>query len=292
MNSKIQRGATFTVSKTDCKFLTVKFKYSNSKAWDGCFPIYYPPMSIQFDENDVEQHLLDAYGQLSPDSIKENIRNTKDRWPKATNSETYKVFESLLSGVWECRSCGAGKINDQPAARIRDIKKNGFIVATQSRYCRNCNKKQYHDILLVFAISSEARPEFRKPIPHAMKEKIIRVLGSKDVFFDAIRPSNEFVIDHKFPSQRWEGPESDNNQLTDQEIKNKFQLLTNQSNMLKSRLCDDCCKTNQRPSFLGIKWFYFGTEDWQVSTKNGSGCYGCPWFDLEEWKQRINGTLD
>jgi hypothetical protein len=125
-----------------------------------------------------------------------------------------------------------------------------------------------------------------------MRQKIFEILGHKDAFFGSLRPNNEFVIDHKFPSQRWEEAESDNDQLNDQEIRNKFQLLTNQSNMLKSRLCDNCCKTNKRPDFLGIKWFYSGDEDWKPSAEIGNGCYGCPWFDLEEWKQRIGEQLD
>ena len=288
---KIKIGSIFTVSKTDSQFVEVTFTYPAGSVWKGCFPLHYPPMSIQFNMNDIEPLLLAAYNQMAPESIRLCIDKTKKRWPKVTHSETYNVFEALLSGQWECRSCGAGKINDQPAARIRDIKKNGFVVATQSRLCAACKKKQYHDILLVFDIESEAKPEFRKPISASMKIQIINSLGSKDAFFDAVRPSNEFVIDHKFPSQRWNEPETDNNKLTPSDIKNKFQLLTNQSNMLKSRLCDNCCRTGIRPDFLGIKWFYSGDENWVSNDNVGSGCYGCPWFDLEEWKNKINIAL-
>lgn len=287
MTDNITVGSAFTVSKTDNKFVSVKFRYPDNKYWDGCFPIYYPPMSIQFDMDEIYIHLVEAYSKMSPCYVSESIRKTKERWPKGTNSETYRVFETLLSGNWECRSCGAGKINDQPAARIRDIKKNGFIVATKSKLCVQCDKKQYHDILLTFEVSSEIRPEFRRPISEAMRRRIIDVLSNKDAFFNAHRPANEFVIDHKFPSQRWTEPESDNDSLTDQEIKDKFQLLTNQTNMLKSRHCDNCCKTNIRPGFLGINWFYSGSEKWIKTDQKGSGCNGCPWFDISKWKLEL-----
>lgn len=287
----IQIGEVFTVSKTDNRFIQVLFTYSDGSVWDGCFPCYYPPMSIQFDRAAIDEQLLIAYDHLAPTSIEESIQKTRKRWRKSTTSETYKVFDSLLSGRWECRSCGAGKINDQPAARIRDIKKNGFIVATQSRTCHTCKKRQYHDILLVLDVVAAVRPEFRKPISQLVKVRIISVLGSKDSFFDSIRPINEFVIDHKFPSQRWSEPESDNDNLTDQEIRDKFQLLTNQTNMLKSRLCDNCCKTGIRPDFLGIAWFFSGDQNWKDYSHPGSGCYGCPWFDLEEWKAKIGDSL-
>ena len=289
---KIETGQIFTVSKTDLKFIEVLFTYADGSVWNGCFPVYYPPMSIKFDLAEITDKLSDAYNKVAPKSIKESARKIMLRWPKTSKtSETYKVFESLLSAKWECRSCGAGKINDQPAARIRDIKKNGFIISTQKRFCTDCQKKQYHDILLVFDLSSEVRSEFRKPISGTMRTKIINVLDKIDAFSDAHRPNNEFVIDHKFPSQRWVEAESDNDQLSNEEIKNKFQLLPNQTNMMKSRLCDNCVKTGVRPNFLGIKWFYSGDENWRRSKDIGSGCYGCPWFDLGEWKQKVKERL-
>ena len=290
-SKQIKTGQEFTVSKTDNRFIEVTFTYPSGAIWEGCFPTYYPPASIQFNEADLAPLLSKAYSEMAPTSMKSQIEAAKNKWTKSTQSETYTVFEALLSGKWECRSCGAGKINDQPAARIRDIKKNGFIVATQSRPCATCKKRQYHDILLVFNVQSETRPEFRKPIPASAREDIINTLESTDVFFNSARPRNEFVIDHKFPSQRWTEPETDNEQLSAKEIKDKFQLLTNQSNMLKSRVCDNCCKTGIRPDFLGIQWFYSGDEHWIANNTLGSGCYGCPWFDLKEWKDKLNKKL-
>jgi len=295
MIDEIVLGKEFTVSKTDNRFIGVKFNYKNGSLWEGCFPIFYPPMLIQYDlpedQEKLKQDLEKAYEQLNPDNISASIDKTKTKWTKPTTSETFKVFESLLTGYWECRSCGAGKINDQPAARIRDIKKNGFIIATQSKGCPVCQKKQYHDILLPIEVEAEAKVEFRKPISASMMKNIIEVLERKDVFFDAYRPPEQFVIDHKFPSQRWTEEESDNDNLSDDEIKEKFQLLTNQSNMLKSRLCDNCCRTGKRPDFLGVKMFYSGNEDWVESEQVGSGCHGCPWYDLGLFKKKLNESI-
>ena len=290
MHTKIVVGENFTVSKTENQFIEVCFTYPDKTFWEGCFPVYYSPMSIQLEESEINELLPCAYEELSPALVASSAEKTRKRWSKGTSSETYKVFESLLSGNWECRSCGAGKINDQPAARIRDIKKNGFVIATRTKYCQICSQKQYHDILLIFDLNFEKKVEFRKPIPEEMRKKIINVLGKKDVFLNVIRPEEQFVIDHKYPSQRWKEEESDNVDLSDQEIRDKFQLLTNQSNMIKSRLCDQCCRTNIRPDFLGVKWFYHGNENWIDIEKIG-GCYGCPWFDLAEWKEAIRRQL-
>lgn len=295
MKDKIIIGDEFTVSKTDNIFVEVTFQFSDKTVWNGCFPIYYPPMSIQYqlpqDDLKFQQDLKKCYEQLKPDSISNSIEKTNNKWSKPGQIETYNVFKSLLTGHWECRSCGAGKINNQPAARIRDIKKNGFIVATQSKYCPSCQKKQYHDILLPIEVETDIKSELRKPISESKKAEIIKVLGSKDAFFNAYRPPEQFVIDHKFPSQRWKEEETENEGLTTPEIKEKFQLLTNQSNMLKSRLCDRCCSTGKRPDFLGIKWYYSGGEDWKETDQIGNGCFGCPWYDLEVWKEKINEEL-
>jgi hypothetical protein len=291
LNKLITKSEVFTVSKTDNVFIEVQFDYPNGVFWDGCFPVFYPPKSLQFDDADLDLLLQDAYLQLAPESIDSNISKIKQRWTGREDSETFHVFNTLLTGNWQCRSCGAGKINDQPAARIRDIKKNGFIIATKSKNCVVCKKKQYHDILLIFDLVGVKRPEFRKPISSAARSNIIQVLESTDVFFNSRRPAKEFVIDHKFPSQRWETHETDNEQLTEQEIQDKFQLLTNQSNMLKSRLCDACVRTGSRPDFLGIHWFYAGGKEWVAPKKGGTGCIGCPWYDLKEWKIRLQKEL-
>lgn len=287
----IKVGAEFTVSKTDNRFIEVEFNFDNKDIWKGCFPIYYPHLSLDYSlpesKEKLASDLKSAYEQLSPNNIAESIISAKRRWGRKVDSVTYKVFEVLLTGKWECRACGVGKINDQAAARIRDIKKNGYIVATKTMQCMKCKQSQYHDILIPIKIESDVRSEFRKPISKKMKERILQVLGMRDVFFNSTRPVNEFVIDHKFPSQRWVREETDNSNLTDDDIRDKFQLLTNQSNMLKSRLCDSCCRTGKRPDFLGVKWFYSGGEDWIESNEPGSGCFGCPWYDLDRWKNEV-----
>ena len=286
-------GEKFKVSKTSNEFVELYFYY-DSQAWFGCFPILYKDMMIDF--SGLSQAELDCmakkfYSDLHPNNIEKTIDLIERSWPSSTHSETYRVFEGLLSCNWECRSCGAGKVNDQPAARIRDIKKKGYIVATKTFCCSSCGRSQYHDILLPFNIESRVRGELRKPISNRMKERIISVLNKVDVFWDVHKSSGPFVIDHKFPSQRWSEPETDNDKLSDEGIVRKFQLLDNQTNMLKSRKCDQCVNSGERPSFLGVHWFYSGSSKWVASQEEGSGCYGCPWYDIEKWRQELNKKL-
>lgn len=135
--------------------------------------------------------------------------------------------------------------------------------------------------------------ELRASMSEKLKERIKKVLGKKEVCFNVKRSSVELIVDHKFPSQRWITKESANpDDMPETEIRRKFQLLSNQTNMWKSRYCDTCVKTGKRGDFMGTKWFYSGDENWAGKTENDeNGCIGCPWYDLELWKEKLNKKL-
>ena len=80
--------------------------------------------------------------------------------------------------------------------------------------------------------------------------------------------------------------------MSEEEIKKKFQLLTNQTNLQKERYCKKCVSEGIRGDFFGIKWFYEGDEQWRRSSKaDENGCIGCCWYDLIEWKNQFNKYL-
>lgn len=287
----------FLVSKTSDKFFEVVFKYTSNKEWIGCVPQFYKELSLDLTTHEVHSNLQNWYQELRYENRPNLIKQAIAKWgtPQPSQTETGKVFLKLLEGKceWVCRTCGTGKINDQPAARIRDIKKKGYIIATKTRFCGTCDSRTYQDILLPLSTSGQKRQEFRQPIDTATKKRIISALNYKDAAFDVTRTAQEFVIDHKFPSQRWNKTESVNHsQMTIAEIKNKFQLLTNQTNMLKSRFCDDCVKTGNRGTFMGISWFYEGNSKWRGEQMgNESGCKGCPWYDIDAWRKKLSDKL-
>ena len=99
----------------------------------------------------------------------------------------------------------------------------------------------------------------RSGISEKLKNKIYKTLGQREVFWDRVLQTNELIIDHKFPSSRWkEGDTENSSEMSEQEIRNKFQLLTNQSNLLKEKACKSCVRENKRGTFLGIEWYYEG----------------------------------
>jgi len=281
----------FLAEKTSDVFKEVEFKYE-AKSWDGVLPKFLEKQGLDLTDEEFDNLIDENYELLNPENKTDWITESDANWADKTTA-TYKVLAALYSGEWECRVCGpVPNVNPQPAARLRDLKKRGYIIGSKRKQCATCSQKTMHDILVMLP-SIEKRfdhgNELRKPMSDTLKKRIKSLLGYKEVCFNVVRSDVELLVDHKFPSQRWNAPESDNpNDMAEAEIKNKFQLLSNQTNMWKSRYCDTCVKTGKRGDFMGTKWYYSGNENWEGQTPNDeNGCKGCPWYDLELWKTKL-----
>ena len=123
----------------------------------------------------------------------------------------------------------------------------------------------------------------------ALRARIIRALGSVDVYENT--PSRSCLPDHKFSEIRWyyeakfENPET----MTYQEIRDKFQLLSNQRNQQKREVCRNYFQTGKEGTIYGINYFYKGTDTWdstipQKGKATEQGCIGCPWYDIARWR--------
>ncbi len=285
----------FVPQKTNDVFKEVEFTYG-TKQWQGALPKFLEKQGLDLTDKEFDDLLEENYQFLEPTNIVQWIVASNSEWKNKT-SATYKVLAALYSGNWECRVCGpVPKVNPQAASRIRDLKKKGYIIGSRTKKCTTCIQKTMHDILIMLP-NIEARfehgNELRKPMSNILKRRIKEILSFREVCFNVVRSDVELLIDHKFPSQRWKVPESENpNDMSEHNIKNKFQLLSNQTNMWKSRYCDTCVKTGKRGDFMGLKWFHAGNENWGGKTENDeSGCIGCPWYDLELWKTKLSEKL-
>jgi hypothetical protein len=281
----------FIAEKTSDVFMEVEFEYQ-AKKWNGALPKFLEKQGFDLTDEEFDILIEENYELLHPDNKDAWILESDAHW-NDKNSATYKVLAALYSGEWECRVCGpVPQVNPQPAARLKSLKTKGYIIGSRRKQCAMCNKKTMHDILIMLP-SIETRfehgNELRKPMSDVLKKRIKSLLGNREVCFNVVRTEVELLIDHKFPSQRWNLPESDNpNDMSEAAIRQKFQLLSNQTNMWKSRYCDTCVKTGKRGDFMGIKWYYAGNENWEGQTPNDeNGCKGCPWYDLELWKTKL-----
>ena len=132
----------------------------------------------------------------------------------------------------------------------------------------------------------------------ALKNRIIKLHNSIDVY--EAKPANRtnLIPDHKFPEIRWDEATRRHNleDLTDREILQEFQLLTNQRNLQKREVCRSCYQTGQRGYPFGIKFFYQGDERWpETIPRTGraaeAGCVGCGWYDLAAWRGAVENRL-
>ncbi len=291
-------GEFFVAEKTNDVFMEVEFAYGD-KTWTGLLPKHLQKQGLDLEEDAFSVLVEEWYDYLHPENREQWIRESDLRWnAKKSTNQTYKVLNALYSGEWECRVCGpVPKVNPQPAARLASLKKKGYIIGSKRRRCLTCNQSTMHDILIMLP-SIESRfahgNELRAPMSDNLKERIKKVLNNTEVCFNVKRQPVELLIDHKFPSQRWNVPENRNpDNMPEVEIRQKFQLLSNQTNMWKSRYCDHCVKTGIRGNFMGIKWFYKGNDNWDGKTPfDEEGCVGCPWYDLVEWKEQLNKKIN
>lgn len=126
----------------------------------------------------------------------------------------------------------------------------------------------------------------------SLRKRIIKVLNGIDVF--ECTHNAHCLPDHKFSEIRWdENTKAENSDaMTDDDIRQKFQLLTNQRNQQKREVCRTCFQTGKRGVLFGIPYFYAGSENWDSSIPSKGkdaekGCIGCPWYDIQAWREHL-----
>lgn len=279
-------------------YLSVRFTYYGY-IWNGAVPIKakYQGVDIPLTKDDVFEWTKSCYEALDPGKYGVWQSQQNAFWDETDAEDTHLVFEALNGNEpvtkWLCRKCGpVPKVNPQPAARIKKLKEYGYHIATIKMECGTCGRKQYFDLLIRLP-RHPADNQKRFSISVALRNKILRVLPLKDACFGTSLQPSEVIIDHKFPSSRWVNGETINEtDMSEAEIKKKFQLLTNQTNLQKERYCQRCVTSGIRGDFFGIEWYYSGDEKWRGTSKaDQEGCVGCPWYDLHRWKFEFNEYL-
>lgn len=279
-------------SKASEEYLHVRFMYE-SETWDGWVPVEYRRTGVSLKTQDeIVEHLNAVYEQMKPEYRTAWLEKQELFWEEKSKAQTTKAFfDSLIKGGWQCVECTLPK-NPNWARRIQDLKEFGYTIATDTkRYCPNCRANKTHLILLPIERGGLGGNGYETWSP-ALRKRIIKVLGSVDVYENVVSP--HCLPDHKFSEIRWDEETKAENldSMTDDEIRNKFQLLTNQRNQQKREVCRTCFQTGKRGYPFGIKYYYAGSEDWDPSIPAKGkaaecGCIGCGWYDMAEWRRRV-----
>ncbi|MCL2016666.1 MAG: restriction endonuclease [Defluviitaleaceae bacterium] len=289
---KINEQQLKSHAKATEKYVDVSFALPHGD-WHGWIPVEYrrTGVNLQTDE-EISDYIEKIYNIMEKTPPSEWLSAEEQFWreEKPNAATTKEFFDILAQGGWKCNKHELPQ-NPNFARRIQDLKEFGYTLATDTaRFCPICEKNTTNIILL--------------PIPRAftgggyetwskqLRKRILEVLQNYDVYES--KKTAHLLPDHKFPEIRWDEntKEENSDSMTDEEISQKFQLLTNQRNQQKREVCRTCFQTGKRQYPFGIKYFYHGGEDWDsaIPTRGKSaedGCFGCGWYDMEKWRQEL-----
>lgn len=213
--------------------------------------------------------------------------------PKTTSFHDWEILKDLQ---WHCTKC---ELKSGQAKTWQVWRQNGIQIDTDENenffkniVCKKCNSKTVHRKLKSLEILEETKS--RSGISQKLSLKVKAVYKCQEALFLREMPSKELEVDHKFPQIRWNKNEDKHeNDISDEEIKNKFILLTRSNNLLKSRNCERCVKTNKRGNFPGIYFWSEGDENWNGENFfDENGCKGCFWYDPHKWREELNKLVN
>jgi len=200
-----------------------------------------------------------------------------------------QVFTTLADCEWHC---GKHELpGTQPAKAIQIIRQHGFDIENKTIHCNVCNDRTVHRRLK--SVEPNAPSFVRLQLPSTLRKRILKYYKNIEAITMRELVPNQLEVDHRFPQVRWSSDEQCVADMTDEEMKSKFQLLTRQHNLWKSRYCEHCVKTGERGTFIGIDYFYSGGHQWDdnIDPHDKKGCYGCFWYNPTKWRDTLNKKL-
>lgn len=276
-------------NKASEKYVRTTFIQDNGFKWDTIVPYVYRRTGLNIrDEKELAEYLISIKPYFQEEEMKKWKSQELNR-NLIKGDVTPDFFNTLLSFKEEFENF---PYNTNPARRIQDIKDTGYTIASVPR---PNGLKGYNRILLPLPLYTETGYETFTP---QFKARVIRLLKQQNAF-EAKRTNKKALIpDHKFSEVRWDDETKTENsmEMTDEEIIQKFQLLDNQRNQQKREICRRCFQEGKRGNIYGINYFYQGDENWDpkippIGKEAEKGCIGCPWYDIELWRKKLNQIL-
>lgn len=277
-------------NKASEMYVKTCFVQANGFTWDTYVPYEDRRANLHLQtEQEIAEYLIEIKPYFTAKAMEE-WRTTELKRGLIGGDVTPLFFNVLLSFKEEF---DALPVNTNSARRIQDIKEAGYTIASVPR---PKGLKGYNRILLPLPLHAERGYETFTP---QFKARVIRLLQERNAFEAKVTNKKALIPDHKFSEVRWDDETKAENpmNMTDDEIKQKFQLLDNQRNQQKREICRKCAQEGIRGTIYGIKFFYKGTEEWDPNIPTlgkaaEKGCEGCPWYDIELWRKKLNDLLD
>jgi hypothetical protein len=214
-----------------------------------------------------------------------------DGIPFKEGTKIFRVFQTLADGDWHRGKCELP--GTQPAKAIQIIRQNGYEIENETVLCSICKDKTVHRRLVS---TTPTNVSFvRSALPESLKKRVKEVYKNVEAITQQTLQPARLEVDHRFAQVRWSKPEDANPpDMLDSEFTAKFQLLTRQHNLWKSRYCERCKETGVRGTFIGINYFYEGGPTWPegVPDDDERGCHGCFWYNPDKWRRSLNALIE
>ncbi len=284
-------------------YVRTKFIQDDGFEWDTIVPYEYRRTGLKIDtEEGIADYLrsvkkyftrewmeswVAGEKQKCLDEIAEKEKKNADkvsRGKKPTEIVTPYVLLPLFS-LKECDNQKDLPDNRNLQRRLQDLKDGGYTIPIVQY-----GQTKTTSTLLPFPKHTEMGYENFAQI----RSRIIRLLKFRNAFEAKPTSPKSLIPDHKFSEVRWDDATKAENsmEMTDDEIIQKFQLLDNQRNEQKREVCRKCFQEGVRGSIYGIDFYYKGDENWddsipKIGKAAEEGCVGCPWYDIERWRQEL-----
>lgn len=275
--------------KSSEKYVDVKITQKNGFQWEGSIPYFYRRTGLFIETSqDLFTHLTTIKKFFTKENIAKFQKEEKKFWKENMKGSdvTIHFFTELVKMKWT----SSFPQNDNPQRRIQDIKEKGYTIASRR------NGRKAERLLLPIPRGSETGYEI---LSSTFRKKAMKALNNINVYELSSANKHGLLPDHKFPEIRWDEKTRAENpdEMSEAEIKQKFQLLDNQRNQQKREVCRKCFQTGERGKLFGLNYFYKGTDKWdskipKVGKEAEKGCIGCGWYDIQEWRNSINKMIN
>lgn len=285
-------------SKASEKYIDVTIIQEDGFTWKGSIPYFYRRTGLFIETpEDLADYLNKIYPLFSRNAINEFLQAEAKRWnTELRGKETTKgFFDKLINLQWNSVQYDL-PVNKNWARRVQDIKEFGYTLATDTR--RQVEGESVTDTHIQLVPLPKGGVTGYEVMSPAFKAKAIALLRRINVYELSSANNHGLLPDHKFPEIRWDDKTRDENsdEMSVEEIKEKFQLIDNQRNQQKREACRKCFQTNMRGKLYGINYYYVGCEIWnpeipKIGKDAEAGCVGCGWYDIQKWRESLNNFI-
>ncbi len=297
MMKRIRKQGMRTHSKASERYVDVVYQFDNGLELETSIPLEYRRTGTDIQDDEVDAYITKIYEEMTPSKWARWRTEQAEFWLSKPGAATTKSFFDTLADhfTWSCTACTLPS-NPNWARRIQDLKEFGYTIATNTnRHCSHCDKKTTQLVLLPIKRGGLTGYETWTP---ALRSRIVKVLAGFDAFEAKVTRPEGLLPDHKFPEIRWDAETKRDSlhELTDDDMKHDFQLLSNQRNQQKREVCRSCFQTGVRGVIYGIPFYYEGEANWpadipKVGKAAERGCVGCGWYDIETWRSKLSNRL-